>query len=61
MSDWTPEVREVPTELIENPHATYPKPLTRFAAVLDQIAGADMVTLKLLSGGIGNPEGNVHG
>jgi hypothetical protein len=55
MTDWTPEVREVPVELIENPHATYPKPLTRFATVLDQIAKADMVTLKLYASGIGEP------
>ena len=61
MTDWIPEVREVPTELIENPHVTYPKPLTRFATVLEQLEAADMDTLKLLSGGIGNPQGNLDG
>jgi hypothetical protein len=50
-----PEVREVPTELIENPHATYPKPLTRFATVLEQLETADMDTLKVYASGIGEP------
>ena len=55
MSDWIPEVREVPTELVENPHVTYPKPLTRFATVLEQLEAADMDTLKVYASGIGEP------
>jgi hypothetical protein len=59
MADWETEARPVPAELTPGfAGETYPKPLTRFATVLDQIAGADMVTLKLLSGGIGSPEGS---
>jgi len=61
MTDWTPEVREVPVELIANLHVTYPPPPTRFATIAEQLEAADMDTLKLLSGGIGNPEGDSHG
>ena len=57
MSDWIPEARQVPTELVENPHATYPKPLTRFATVLEQLEAADMDTLKVYASGIGEPVG----
>jgi len=61
MSDaWSIEAREVPVELIANPHITYPPPPTRFATIAEQLEAADMDTLKLLSGGIGNPEVNGH-
>lgn len=59
MSDiaWSPEPREVIPELVSNPHATYPKPPTRFATWAEQIEAADFDTLKSwANGGVGQPE-----
>ena len=57
MSDWQPEARDIPAELVTNPHNTYPPPPTRFATVSEQLEAASFDTLKsLANGGCGQPE-----
>lgn len=59
MSDttWVPEPREVPTELVTNPHVTYPPQPTRFATIAEQLDTATFDTLRSwANGGLGQPE-----
>lgn len=57
VNHWTPEVREVPVELVANLHVTYPPPPTRFATIAEQLEAADMDVLKVYASGIGQPVG----